>query len=750
MKQDFFRVFILLFLIELIIPFPIFGQSKKSNSNPPLYKANGEPSYAQLNINNLSTWFRNNGESDLSPNGSAGFVYPKGNWRSVVYQTGFLWGGKVDGLVRVGGSNYAQATVPGRVIENSNGNWEPANPLDPDVRIYRVRRDYATADLTDDIKGGVGNDPKEIRKNYKKDWMEWPALQGAPYEDKNNNGVYDPLIDIPGVPGADQTIWSVCNDFDSELTNKFFYSPPLGIEEQITIWAYKSSGTLGDMYFRKYTLINKNIEKKPFTDMYVSIFMDADIGGSSDDYAGCDSTLNLGYTYNGTNYDSQYGDSPPAVGISLLQGPLVIGMASDTAIFKGKYIYGMKNLPLSTAFFYFKYSDIYSEPRGWTYEQLALGYYKQFQGIIHTTGLPYIDPTTGVPTHFPLSGDPVAKTGWYENSSFYPPGDRRNGLATGPFNIAYGDTQEVIFAEIVAGYKPGVSNLTAITKLKEHTSAAHFIYEHFFDIIAAPQKPVVTVSTKDDEITLSWDADSESIQETENFSKYGFKFEGYNIYQIPSPGISLSEAVRIANYDVINGVKTITDNVYDPSTKLFLDKIVAYGTDSGIKRSISISKDALNGNMPLHYGQKYYFAVTSYSYSETPSYDSKIYENELEVIEAIPQTTFIKEDISRINVFPNPYYGANSQELNKYQRFVTFSHLPAAASIKIFNLAGQLVAHIEKTNPESQFVKWDLNNDAGYMVASGLYIAYIEMPDLGETKILKVAIIHEQPILDRF
>jgi hypothetical protein len=35
-------------------------------------------------------------------------------------------------------------------------------------------------------------------------------------------------------------------------------------------------------------------------------------------------------------------------------------------------------------------------------------------------------------------------------------------------------------------------------------------------------------------------------------------------------------------------------------------------------------------------------------------------------------------------------------------------------------------------------------------VGSGLYVAHIEMPAVGATKILKVAIIQEQQILDRF
>ena len=108
-----------------------------------------------------------------------------------------------------------------------------------------------------------------------------------------------------------------------------------------------------------------------------------------------------------------------------------------------------------------------------------------------------------------------------------------------------------------------------------------------------------------------------------------------------------------------------------------------------------------------------------------------------------------KEDVKEINVFPNPYYGVNSEELNKYQRFVTFNHLPAKATLRVFNLAGQLVRTIEK-NSNSQFERWDLLNNSGLPVASGLYIVYIDMPDLGTTKTVKAAIIQEQQILDRF
>jgi hypothetical protein len=117
--------------------------------------------------------------------------------------------------------------------------------------------------------------------------------------------------------------------------------------------------------------------------------------------------------------------------------------------------------------------------------------------------------------------------------------------------------------------------------------------------------------------------------------------------------------------------------------------------------------------------------------------------------EASIDNSLAKNEIESVNVFPNPYYAVNSEEINKYNRFVTFTHLPQKAKVRLFDLAGTLVKVIEKDSPQ-QYLRWDLANERGFPVASGLYIAYIELPELGETKILKLAIIQEQQILDRF
>jgi hypothetical protein len=105
-----------------------------------------------------------------------------------------------------------------------------------------------------------------------------------------------------------------------------------------------------------------------------------------------------------------------------------------------------------------------------------------------------------------------------------------------------------------------------------------------------------------------------------------------------------------------------------------------------------------------------------------------------------------KDQVEEINVFPNPYYGFHSRETTRDGKFVTFSHLTPKATIRIFDLAGVLVRTIVKDDP-SQFIRWNLQNDSNFPVASGIYVVYIDIPDLGTSKILKLAVLQEEQIL---
>jgi hypothetical protein len=108
-----------------------------------------------------------------------------------------------------------------------------------------------------------------------------------------------------------------------------------------------------------------------------------------------------------------------------------------------------------------------------------------------------------------------------------------------------------------------------------------------------------------------------------------------------------------------------------------------------------------------------------------------------------------KDDVGKVGVFPNPYYAFNPQETSKQARFITFNKLPAKATLRIFNLAGQLVRVLEKDDA-SQFLRWDLRNRDNFPVASGMYIVHVDMPSIGATKVLKLAVIQEQEVPDVF
>jgi len=476
--NKFFSFYLILFLLLLN------SVEIKPEDDKPVRKENtfntvsGSPVYKKFNINNISTWIKNDGEADINPSGNSGFEYPRMSGKTAIFQSGLLWGGTVGGQIRVGGSVFRQGTVPGKIL-NSGVPAEQLIGEDPNldhVRCFRVRPDYETATFDQEIADGEGS-YGEVFTAYERDWFDWPATDGAPFEDINEDGVYDPGIDIPGIPLADQTIWFVCNDTDSNQTQFMYGSMPMGIEEQVTVWGYNSAGPLGRMMFKRYVIINKS--STPLEEMYISIWNDPDVGDSRDDFVGCDTVLSLTYAYNATPIDEIYGNQPPAVGFDFLQGPIVPGNPTDTARYFDRIITGKKNLAVSAHYFFIGPDPIWRDPAQGQY-QGTLEWYNFLQGKVGTTGNPFPDPYTGGTTKFALYGDPVAGTGWIDGL-IHPPGDRRAGLATGPFNMAPGEMQEVVIATIAA---IGTNHINSVSLLRTYHTVAQDQYDNFFGIIA--------------------------------------------------------------------------------------------------------------------------------------------------------------------------------------------------------------------------------------------------------------------------
>lgn len=105
-----------------------------------------------------------------------------------------------------------------------------------------------------------------------------------------------------------------------------------------------------------------------------------------------------------------------------------------------------------------------------------------------------------------------------------------------------------------------------------------------------------------------------------------------------------------------------------------------------------------------------------------------------------------RAQFEKINVYPNPLFGYNSNSnafgFGQDEPFITFSNLPEITDIMIYTLSGTLIRTIYK-NDSSASCRWDLKNDSGGRIASGMYIAIVEVPEFGK-KVLKIGIIQPQ------
>ncbi len=469
MKNIKVEFFFLAFFLLSAVQMTFAGKPGNSKNITSLAKTATNGTYMPMDINNVFNYYSNNGDGSFNPftTSNEGFEFPIGsNEGTCVFEDGLVWTAFKNDTLYCGGSTYSHGLQAGRIITNGTATSlpVPADPNDSTYRPYRVRPDIRPTTNADTIaletsllqNGEVGyinrfqsTSASALLQQYWDDWNNWPAAQGAPYTDVNNDGVYEPGIDIPGVPFADQTQWMVMNDVNPTLTTNLYGSNPIGIEVQRTIWACHLPGALDNTIFLSYKIINKSGVQ--LDTMYVAQWADPDIGYADDDATGCDTTLDLGYAYNGEPTDSNFatlGLPPPATGFALFQGPIVEGSPIDTAVFDGNYVPGHKNLAMTAFTFFLNLPyDVMDPPLD--SPAGTVQWYNLMRGLIGSIGQPFPASVTGG-GKFCYPGDPVTGTGptFLGPARVSPPADVRMVLSSGPFTMALGDTQQVVVAAL--------------------------------------------------------------------------------------------------------------------------------------------------------------------------------------------------------------------------------------------------------------------------------------------------------------
>ena len=608
-----------------------------SNMPGPLYKMDtgnfdGNRIYDDLENNGMIVSHRISGHS--------GMEWPKDSHLYINFASGIWVAGKVGGDIRTAVGEYGPEFV--------SGPWG-GDASSSDHKLYKVNK----SDLADPLANA--------------DFQNWPADLGAPWVDNDGDGVYTPMpagADHPEFIG-DQVIWWVMNDSDL-AQHSIFNTLPVGIEMQVTVWGYDRPDAFGDMMFVKALIINKG--GVDVTETIIGLWSDPDLGYAGDDFVGCDTTLGLGYCYN-DGADADYGADVPAIGYDFFQGPIVESVG-DTAFAFGRKIPGYKNLGMSSFTKYINGDPVYADPND------AIEAYNYMSGFLRD-GTPFINSATGEASKFVHPDDPNDNTGpdddvWVDSDD-NASGDRRFLMNAGPFTLADGDSQEVVFGILIAR---GSDHLTSITALKQADQLAQLAYDIQFALPPSPTSPTVVATELKTEIILNWDdgvnavesytaedvidklpipvsfdttwvtditftvtttsdtlidgADTtitttmdttytfiqvvDQIDTTFEGENTWFSFQGYNVYQVET-ATGLGMVKRIATYDIVDGITEIYDDVFDPVLGETINKRVQFGSDSGIQRLLAIDSDALNAGAPLRTNRAYYFAVTAYGYN---------------------------------------------------------------------------------------------------------------------------------------
>jgi hypothetical protein len=430
------------------------------------------------------------------------------------------------------------------------------------------------------------------------DYDEWPADDGAP-------------VDGDGKPVvvSDQDTWTVYNDANFENHSGVNEEgDQLDIEVQQRSFAFVGAGPVNDIVFLSYIFINKGT--RDLTDVYMGVLVDPDLGDFADDLAGCDTTRSIGFIYNANLSDSRIKGTPGALAYDFFQGPIdaegnELGMTSFT-------IFTIANDPTTDE------------------ERYNLMAGLQKDGTPRLTG------------PFDLPGDPTNQSNPDIDTA---PGDKRFMVASGPFQMAVGDTQRIVVGIVAAA---GADNFDGVRAVKISDEQAQTIFDKDFRVPAAPANPTVTVTALDNQIILTWDDISERTVDTfgRGLADYDtLDFQGYRVYksQTPNPNdfvLATDNEGKPAQYDKADGVTNVLDTQLDPSTGFTQTVVVKIGTDSGV-RHYFIDDNVINGHT-------YYYDVRAYDYQ--PVFQPRTLERtSVAPIEAVPQAPF-GQDVSTAQI----------------------------------------------------------------------------------------------------
>ncbi|MEI7660966.1 MAG: T9SS type A sorting domain-containing protein [Bacteroidota bacterium] len=471
-------------------------------------------SYDSLAINNIDARFNASGLNFAlffaDPNGTKGFIVPRGSSKKTIF-SGSVWlGGKDrDSNIYVSGERYRQGnvTVPGAkpdyyagpVMDSANYSvyqdtlWNYIwNLKKTDIDYHKLHWQDAGYQPVHDILTWPGNGNVNLGE----------AAQLAPYFDRNQDGKYNPMDgDYPLIRG-DQALYFIFNENrgphqESGGGRSFkaeFHAMAYG-------WDMPGDSAFKNTIFMNYKIFNRS--QRTYYNTSLGIFTDLDLGYMLDDLIGCDVYRGSYFGYNGRAVDGTgqayaYGDHPPAQSITILAGPEMDPAGADRPRVDGSGhqlcnesvngtgfgdgIADNERMGLSNFFSILPNNGItpeyYGDPTN------AAGYFHYLHGMwLDSTYMVYGGSGhTGAGGYgprcrfmFPAESDtvnwgtgcqpPNGLKNWTSTTAGVAPGDIRGVGSVGPFTFRPGGMKELDIAYVFARDYTSPDTLASVTRL---------------------------------------------------------------------------------------------------------------------------------------------------------------------------------------------------------------------------------------------------------------------------------------------
>ncbi|MEZ4985285.1 MAG: hypothetical protein R2795_09660 [Saprospiraceae bacterium] len=302
----------------------------------------------------------------------------------------------------------------------------------------------------------------------------------APFTDVNQNGIYDPLQgDYPSVPQSDvqpdQITWCVFNDSTGIREDLSEDSVPLGVDVQLTAWAFlcEDNSIFNTTLFTSYKIINKS--GSTLSQLRMADWIDFDLGCFTDDYLGCSPEQNTFFAYNMDNIDGTnlsvceqgiytFGENPPVQAITFLDKPMASFIAYDRSPMA-------PYMPINSASVTYFINGLFADGTP-----------------ITPTGVGYNPGSILEPVAYTFPGDPNQAEEWSAYSNALPTGDQ-SGIAS----VSLGDLapSQAISVDLAYSFhrEPMQDHLGNITVMYSNIDEIQATYDTHFSTLCA-QRPI--------------------------------------------------------------------------------------------------------------------------------------------------------------------------------------------------------------------------------------------------------------------